>query len=100
MNLQTLATAEQRAAARQLVELIGGNWATQAIGVAARLGFLYLGTDNLGSFFTKEKLTGADFYVGLKINAFSFGSREGSGLRKSSGSRGRQKRGKIKCYDF
>lgn len=38
MNMQTLATAEQRAAARQLVELIGGNWATQAIGVAARLG--------------------------------------------------------------
>jgi len=38
VNLQTLATAEQRAAARQLVELIGGNWATQAIGVAARLG--------------------------------------------------------------
>ncbi len=38
MIVQTLATAEQRAAARQLVELIGGNWATQAIGVAARLG--------------------------------------------------------------
>jgi SAM-dependent methyltransferase len=38
VNMQTLATAEQRAAARQLVELIGGNWATQAIGVAARLG--------------------------------------------------------------
>lgn len=38
MNPQTLATLEQRAAARRLVELIGGNWATQAIGVAARLG--------------------------------------------------------------
>lgn len=38
MNIRTLATTEQRAAARQLVELIGGNWATQAIGVAARLG--------------------------------------------------------------
>ena len=38
MNTRTLATAEQRAAARQLVELIGGDWATQAIGVAARLG--------------------------------------------------------------
>jgi SAM-dependent methyltransferase len=38
VNMQTLATAAQRAAARQLVELIGGNWATQAIGVAARLG--------------------------------------------------------------
>lgn len=36
--MQTFATAEQRVAARQLVELIGGNWATQAIGVAARLG--------------------------------------------------------------
>jgi len=35
---QNSATAQQRAAARQLVELIGGNWATQAIGVAARLG--------------------------------------------------------------
>lgn len=38
MNTQTLATSAERAAARQLVELIGGNWATQAIGVAARLG--------------------------------------------------------------
>ncbi len=38
MNPQTLATLEQRAAAARLVELIGGNWATQAIGVAARLG--------------------------------------------------------------
>jgi len=38
VNVQTLATADQRAAARQLVELIGGNWATQALGVAARLG--------------------------------------------------------------
>ena len=38
MNMQTLASAEQSAAARQLVELIGGNWATQVIGVAARLG--------------------------------------------------------------
>jgi len=38
VNMRTLATAEQRAAARQLLELIGGNWATQVIGVAARLG--------------------------------------------------------------
>ena len=38
VTMQTLATAEQRAAAHQLLELIGGSWATQAIGVAARLG--------------------------------------------------------------
>ena len=77
------------------------DWQSFRIGMAARLGFLYLGTDNLGSFFTKDKLTGGDFYIGLKINAFSFGEREGSGLRSSSGGgHGRQKRGKIKCYEF
>jgi len=38
VSMQTLTTSEQRAAARQLAELIGDNWATQAIGVAARLG--------------------------------------------------------------
>lgn len=38
MNMQPLATVDQRAAARRLVELIGANWATQVIGVAARLG--------------------------------------------------------------
>jgi orsellinic acid C2-O-methyltransferase len=38
LNTQMLATAEERAAASRLVDLIGGNWATQAIGVAARLG--------------------------------------------------------------
>ncbi len=36
--MQTSPTIEQRAAARQLLELIGSNWATQVIGVAARLG--------------------------------------------------------------
>lgn len=38
MNTPTLANTQQHAAARQLLELINGNWATQAIGVAARLG--------------------------------------------------------------
>ena len=38
MNARTLATGAQGAAARRLLELINGNWATQAIGVAAGLG--------------------------------------------------------------
>lgn len=81
--------------------LVLNDWQSLRIGVAARLGFLYLGSDNLGSFFTKKELTGGDFYVGLKINAFTFGEREGSGLRSdSSGGGGRQKRRKIKCYNF
>ncbi len=73
------------------------DWQSPRIGVAARLGFLYLGTDNLGSFFTREKLTGADFYVGLKINAFSFGKAE-RGV--SGGSSDRKRRGKTGCYGF
>ncbi len=80
--------------------IVLNDWRSLRMGVAARLGFLYLGTDNLGSFFKKEELTGGDFYIGLKINAFSLGSREGGGSRNSDGGgkRGRQKRGKIKCY--
>jgi hypothetical protein len=70
------------------------------IGLAARLGVLYLGTDNLGSFLSSAKQTGTDFYIGLKINAFSIhlGDREGhagSGSNKHE----RSVRG-IKCYDF
>jgi hypothetical protein len=80
--------------------IVLNDWRSLRMGVAARLGFLYLGTDNVGSFFKKEKLTGGDFYAGLKINAFSLGQREKRGYHRDDGStaRGRQKRGKIKCY--
>lgn len=68
------------------------------VGLAARLAWLYLGTDNLGSFFTREKLTGADFYIGLKINGFTINSAR---KNKSAGS-GHSRRNwrKIKCYEF
>ncbi|MBK8194820.1 MAG: hypothetical protein IPK76_16980 [Lewinellaceae bacterium] len=74
------------------------DWRSLRMGLAARLGVLYLGTDNLGSFFKKEKLTGADVYIGLKINGFSLGAWRNDGGGKSRS--GRQKRNKIKCYDF
>lgn len=79
------------------------DWRSLRMGLAARLGFLYLGTDHLGSFFKKEKLTGADFYIGLKINAFSIliNKKEGGGYSTSGdGKESRQKRRKIKCYEF
>ncbi len=77
------------------------DWQSLRVGAAARLGWLYIGSDNLGSFFTKDKLTGADIYIGLKINAFSFGFNKGNRLTKeSSNKRGRQQRNKIKCYQF
>jgi len=40
VNARALATDDQRAAAHRLFELIGGSWATQAIGVAVRLGVI------------------------------------------------------------
>ncbi|MBK7937870.1 MAG: hypothetical protein IPJ82_12610 [Lewinellaceae bacterium] len=81
--------------------LVLNDWQSFRMGLAARLGVLYFGTDNLGSFFQKAKLTGADFYIGLKINAFSIstGKKEGGGYSTSGGIRnGKQKRRKIKCY--
>lgn len=79
------------------------DWRSLRLGLAARFGFLAFGTDNLNSFFTKEKLSGTDVYVGLKINGFSIHfkekEREYKG-RKSSGGRSKQQRRKIKCYEF
>lgn len=51
MKTQKLTSEQQRVAVGQLVDLIGGNWATQAIGVAARLGLadhVASGVDQVG----------------------------------------------------
>lgn len=79
------------------------DWQSLRIGLAARLGWLYLGSDNLGSFFTKDKLSGTDAYIGLKINGFSFGNGGGGGkdrLNKERSRGSKQNRKKIKCYQF
>ncbi len=78
------------------------DWQSPRFGAAVRLGWLYLGSDNLGSFMQRDELSGTDFYVGLKINGFSlrFREREGSGLRPSKSRGHKQKRRQIKCYDF
>lgn len=78
------------------------DWQSLRIGLAARLGWLYIGSDNLGSYFTKEKLSGADAYIGLKINGFSFGNGGGGKerLNKVRNRSSKQNRRKIKCYTF
>ncbi len=82
--------------------LVVDDWRSFRAGVAIRLAWLYLGTDNLGSFTSKEKLSGTDVYIGFKINAFSFKKREkGFRGKRESGSRsGGPNRKKIKCYTF
>ncbi len=75
------------------------NWRQMRVGVAARLGFLVLGTDRIGSTLGKTRFDGADFYFALKVSPFWGGERSSS----RSGGRGPKigKRGKdIPCYQF
>jgi len=67
------------------------NWQHFQIGAAVRLAFLTFGTENIGSFFGRESLTGADFYAAIKINPFKSGWKNGGGGRKSQS---------VKCYEF
>lgn len=83
--------------------LVLDDWRSLRIGGALRLTWLYVGTDNLGSFFSKEKFTGSDAYIGLKINAFplAFGARGKQPRFKSERSRSNEpNRKKIRCYQF
>jgi hypothetical protein len=84
--------------------LVLDDWQSLRVGAAVRLAWLYVGTDNLGSFFQKERLSGADFYIGLKINGFSLNLGDGgSGYRLKKEGRGKSSgpnRRKIKCYQF
>lgn len=81
--------------------LVLNDWQSLRIGAAARLGWLYVGSDQIGSFFNKNKLTGGDIYVGLKINAFSLNMPGKNRLtRESRRHRGKQQLNKIKCYKF
>jgi hypothetical protein len=80
------------------------DWQKFRAGAALRLGWLYLGTDNIGSFFSANKLSGTDAYIGLKINGFNLHFKQeekGYKLHKESGSRSSgPNRKKIKCYSF
>jgi hypothetical protein len=80
------------------VPVVLEEWRALRLGLAARLGYLTLGTDNLLSFVGQPRLTGSDFYVGLKIDGFSLG--DGSRRRDGGGGMSRKSRRNIKCYDF
>jgi len=75
------------------------NWSAPRIGFAARLGYLVIGSDDLGSFVGRGNLSGTDFYIALKFNPFETGwNLFGGGGLKRGGRYG--KKGKVKCYDF
>ena len=66
------------------------NYSKLRVGVSARLAFITIGSDNLGSFFKQSELTGSDIYVGIKVNPFK--------LNFSGGGRGNNKA--VRCYHF
>lgn len=66
------------------------------LGLSARLGPFFLGTDQLGSFFKQEQFTGSDIYLGVKF--FPLGlNRSGKGKARKNKKRGGKE---VKCYDF
>lgn len=73
------------------------NWQDLRLGLAARLGFLVIGTDHLGAWVGNGDYTGADFYFAVKVNPFQIGAGQGAG----GGDRRRYgKGGRVKCYEF
>lgn len=62
-------------------------WDKTHLGISLRLGPLYLGTDNLVSFTRQPRLSGTDFFAGLRISPWLFGRDKGllgGGMRGNS----------------
>ena len=68
------------------------NYKQLAVGFSARLAFLTIGSEDIGSLMGKRNLNSTDFYVGLKLNPFGLGWNFGGG----GGRRGKN----VKCYEF
>jgi hypothetical protein len=58
------------------ISLYNYNYKKPNIGLTARLAYLTIGTENLGSFVGKRNVSGTDFYVALKLNPFEVGKEE------------------------
>lgn len=70
------------------------NYSDFRVGLSARLAFIVIGSDNIGSLIGRQsQFSGTDLYAGIKINPFSVGT--GS---KSTSSRRFGNNKKVKCY--
>ncbi|NNE30369.1 MAG: hypothetical protein HKN16_12080 [Saprospiraceae bacterium] len=71
--------------------MVVNNWQDFRLGTSARVGFLTIGSDNLGSLIGKSTLTGTDLYFALKVNPFEIGL---------FGKKSKKKGKSVRCYDF
>lgn len=70
------------------------------IGLALRLAWVTIGSENLGSLAGSSDFTGSDLYIAIKVNPFQLGD-GGSGWKpKDKRGVSRRGRGKVKCYNF
>lgn len=60
------------------------------IGGAIRLAFLTIGSEHLGSFFSRSSFSGTDIYMAIKINPFHLNSNK----------KGKRNKGKVRCFEF
>lgn len=74
------------------------NWSSLRMGLAARLGYLVIGSDHVGSLFGQKDFYGTDFYVALKFNPFDLNLGWFGG--GASGASKIRRGGKVKCYQF
>lgn len=59
------------------------NWQDFRIGLALRMAFLTIGSDNLGSIMNRSDFTGTDLYIALRINPFKVNLGGGSKRKRS-----------------
>jgi len=71
------------------------NWNLIRVGFAARLGFLTLGTDDLGSWLIRKNISSGDVYLAVKMPLFKSSSDSG-GVKSGK----RRKGGGLGCYKF
>lgn len=76
--------------------VVWNDYRTLRMGFAGRLGPLVVGTDNLGWLREKNRQTGMDFYIGLKINGFRLVFKD---LSRPLSRRDRSWK-KVGCFDF
>ncbi len=67
------------------------HWRDARLGFSLRVGPVFLGSDDLGAFFTAERLNSADVYLALKVNP---------GLSRERRNGPSKRRAKVECYSF
>lgn len=74
------------------VPMVLHNYQKFRYGFVGRLGWLTIGTDNLGSILSTQNFSGTDLYVGLIINSFS--------LERVKRRYKHKRRKRVRCYSF